>query len=400
MMNRTVRMHARPRLMIVLLVFALLASTFLPGAESAHANTGKTVRQAFFYDKPKDGTSMDFVEQHAKMVIFGRGVSYYRDLKAAGYTGLGLEYLMANEVNGPWATPGSSCDSWYKPYQNTVAYNQGDFCKYVHKNESWFLHNGKGQRLYGKRSDGHYVYHMNPASSGWRNFAASRIYRDLVGDSTQAKKGFDGIFLDNVALKLYKLKRQIGNSDGTVKEFSSDSAYRSAVVGHLGVIRSKINGAGPLWANIIDDRGVSVTDYMPVVDKLDGFMNESWAMKYPSESGSLSADDWNNVLKIAEQTLSKGKGVFSVVQGSKDNYSRQRFALASHLLIAKGSKSYFRYTHASRYGEWWKYDNYNVTLGAPKGSRYQVGSSWRRDFECGYVIANPSDLTSKIVETC
>ncbi len=387
----------RFRLTIALLTLAVLANILpLSGQEAALAAGESSVQQGLFYDSPSDGTSLSTVAARAKVIILTRGkIRYLNDLRASGFAGKGLQYLLSNEVIGPWTTPGSSCDPNSTPVNNNVAYGLGDFCKYIHPNESWFLHNSRGERLYSTHSSGRYSYHLNPAATGWREFAGSRMANDLYGAN---KIGYDGIFLDNVALRTYKLRKQLKNSDGVVKEFGSDSAYRSAALGYLSVIGEKVRSVGPLWANLIDDSTVSVSDYLPYVDLLDGFMNEAWAVGYVGRSAP-DATEWNNILSVAETALSQGKGVLSVVQGTKDDYARQRYGVASYLLISNASSAFFRYANASAYREWWQYDNYAVTLGAPKGKRYQVGTAWRRDFDCGYVQADPTTRSGTIVQT-
>ncbi len=349
-----------------------------------------------FYDAP-GGVSASTVAGRADLIVFTRGnIRYLNRLRSSGFNGVALQYLLSNEVIGPWTTPGSGCDSNSKPVNNNVANQPGDFCKYIHPNESWFVHNGRGERLTNRHSNGRYSYHMNPASSGWREFASSRIAADLHGSN---KIGYDGIFLDNLALRTYKLRLQLSSSDGAVKEFGSDSAYRSAVEGYLAAVGGKVRWAGPLWANLIDDSTVSAGDYLPVADKLDGFMNEAWATSYPGRDPKTAAE-WNEVLTIAESAQRSGKSVLAVIQGSRGNHSYQQFTLASYLLVSDMNKMYYRYSNASDYDSWWQYDNYNVKLGAPKGGRYQAGSTWRRDFACGYVEVDPNARTGKIVQTC
>lgn len=382
--------HVRVPLVLLVIASALFVSV-------AQANPERPVRQGLFYDSPSDGTSTSTSAQRAQLVIFTRGkIGYVRDLRRAGFRGKAVQYLMANEVHGPgpYSSSSSWCDSSFSPSNNQVAYNTGDFCKYIHPNESWFLHNGQGKRLYGKRSSG-VMYHMNPNSSGWREFHRQRIMRDLVGDDKQSKIGFDGIYLDNVALRRYKLQKQLANSDGTVKEFWDDASYRTAVRGQLESISSKVRPVGPLWANLIDDYAVSAGNYLPLARQLDGFLNESWAMAYPGRD-PWRPERWNEVLKIAETNLSEGRQMFAVVQGDKWDTTRQTFGLASYLLIARDGRAVFRYANAKSYREWWQYNNYNVALGAPKGARYEKDGKWRRNFQCGYVEVDPAARTAKI----
>ena len=363
------------------------------------APTGKSVRQPLFWNKPKDA-SVETTASRASFIALPRVERSYRDsLRASGFSGKAVQYFLANEVHGPgpYADASAACDSSLTPHVNQVAYLQGDFCRYLHPNESWFLHNGAGKRLY-SWSGGRVMYHMNPASSGWRTFALSRMVRDVLGDAVQGKLGFDGVILDNLALSTYKLRKQVDNSDGTIKEFGSDAAYRDAVRGYLAILSGTLRPTGVIWANIIDDYRVSRDDYMGYVQYLDGWMNEAWVVSWNSDP--LSEAEYNTNLEIAELTLQQGKGMIGNVIGSRYDYNRQAFGLASYLLITNNSKAYFRYSDPSKYGEWWQYDNYNVALGAPLGKRYAISGGWRRDFECGYVTTTPSARTGKIVYSC
>jgi hypothetical protein len=363
------------------------------------APTGKSVRQAMFWNKQKD-TSVETAASRASFVALPRVERSYRDtMRANGYSGKFVQYFLANEVNGPgpYSSSASSCDSSHVPHINQVAHQTGDFCRYIHPNESWFLHNGAGKRLY-SWSSGRVMYHMNPASSGWRAFALARMKRDLFGDSVQGKLGFDGVILDNLGAGTYKLRKQVDNSDGTIREFASDAAYRDAIRGYLATLSGGIRPMGLIWANIIDDYRVSRDDYMSYVQYLDGWMNEAWAVGWNSQP--LSDAEYHTNLEVAELTLAQGKGVLTNVVGDRYDYGRQQFGLASYLLITNHSKAYFRYSDPARYGEWWQYDNYNISLGAPLGKRYATGSGWRRDFECGYVTTTPSTRSGKIVYTC
>jgi hypothetical protein len=371
-----------------------------PSPAPSPSPSGTMVRQAYFYDRPSEDIST--VKNRAGLLILERGkTSYLGELKAAGYNGTVLQYLVSNEVlgPGPYANREAACDTSFAPsVVNSVAYLAGDFCKYIHSNEDWFLHNGKGERIYSKNHIGVY-YHMNPANPGWRAFAVERMKRDVFGDSTQAKRGYDGIFLDNLHFKIYSFQRQKANADGVVREYATDDAYRRANLGYLELLSRALRPTAKLWANFTDDWDVSHADQLAYLEHLDGYMNEAWALYY-AELPPLNATRWDSVLTLAESTLARGKGLLAVVQGSQSDTARQRFGLASYLLISDGRDAFFRYTHYNRYGEWWDYENYGVHLGTPKGPRYQVGNAWRRDFACGYVVADPVARTGQIVQTC
>ncbi|MEZ4572432.1 MAG: putative glycoside hydrolase [Thermomicrobiales bacterium] len=369
------------------------SATFLFGDQhSAAAESDTGPRVAFFYVPPKDGTPVRTLASSTDfMILNGDKQSYHQELLDNGFSGNVIQYLLAAEVGGPgpYRNRYASCDYTYQGLQNNVVKERGEFCRYVHPNESWFLHNSRGERLYSMRGSRVY-YHMNPASSGWRAFARDRMKEDIN------TRGFDGIFLDNVSLSITKAQKQLSNSTGAVQEFSSNDSYRSAWTGYLSVLSSNLRTNGKvLWANMITDPndGSSWDAYLPY---LDGGMNESWATGYSSRG--LDADKWENNLRQTERALDAGKGVIALGQGSRSDYNRQTFHLASFLLIDRPSEAaYMRYGKDGDYDEFWWYSNYELQLGAPLGDRYQSGSSWKRDFQCGTVTVNPEAQTASIV---
>lgn len=387
---RVVRTKSFVRALSVLLFGLLLASVLGNSIASpalaapAGADSSNSVKLGFFYNAPGDGTSTSTIASKMSYVI-ASGTTWRDDLRGAGYNGTIMRYFLGNEVEGPgpYKNSSASCNSSYEPRGNQVAYNKGDFCKYVHQNESWFLHKSNGERLMDKLADGRYIYYMNPGNSGWRSFARSRMAATVPG--------YTGIHLDNIDLNLNKPKRSLDNSDGTIKEYSSDDAYRNAIAGYLGYLKEM---DGTLWINVLNDR-LNGSDWDLYLPKVDGVMHEAWATGYQP----LSVSQWEASLKQAATALAQGKGVLLVGRGDKGDTTKQRFALASYLLIAN-SKANFRYSNSSAYREWWDYSNYSVKLGTVKGDRYKSGSLWRRDFSCGYVTVDPAARTGNIVETC
>lgn len=356
------------------------------------------VAQAFFYKPPRDTTTPQQIAERADLVILTRRDERYREqLRAAGYDGLVLQYVLANEVNGPPGLLDSSapCDEEFVPWSNQVAYDPGDFCRYIHPNEDWFLHNQAGERLYGQQGDNNerWFYFFNPASRGWQDFMISRLKRFLEGDSVAEPLGYDGIFLDNVALRAAKIQQYLPNSDGSVQEFATDEAYRAAWVQFLQRLSTELRPQWPIWANMIDDPQDAAIweDYLPF---LDGVMNESFATGWPW-SDPHSVTEWEASLARAEQALALERGFIAQSQGSDANL--QPFALASYLLIADGQRTYFRYSQRSDYSNWYQFENYALELGIPQGPRQrQPDGTWRRDFARGMVLVDPEQRTGEI----
>lgn len=354
-----------------------------------------SVKLGFHYKPPSDGTSVETIAQQAGLIILTKKDEPYREqLRAAGYSGLVLQYVAAGETSGPPTRSAADvCDESHKPYANTVADQVGDFCTLIHPHEDWFMHNGKGERLY--EGDEPRYYSMNPGSAGWRAFMLSRLKQRMFGDESAPPLGYDGIFLDNVELGLYKDQQQLTNSDGTVQEYRSTAQYRAAWIGWLEQMRSGLGTTVPLWANLINGQDLADewNEYLPY---LDGAMNEAFATGYHV----LSPQEHTNHLKQAEYVLAQGKGFYANGLQRQPDAKLQPMALASYLLVMQpGAPIYFRYTaYDESYADWHSYANYNVKLGAPLGPRYAVKNGWRRDFSHGYVIVDQLKRTGRIVE--
>lgn len=239
------------------------------------------------------------------------------ELRHAGYAGAILQYIAANEIEGPgpYRDHAAACDARYPTYQRTVADRVGVFCARIHPHESWFLHNDTGARLYTRHESANgvwrTVYAMNPGSPGWRRFLIHRLrqYRGL---------GYDGFFLDNVDLSRAGLLRQEADRGG-VAEYSSDASFEAAMLGYLRALRQGFEGV-PLWANLTHDPGAA-GGWTPYLRYLDGIMIEDFALGW--RGAALSPAAARVQMENAAAALRAGKGVLAVVQGRDDEKRRQ-----------------------------------------------------------------------------
>jgi hypothetical protein len=348
-----------------------------------------------FYHPPQDGTSIQVMSTQAKALIFTHGDEpYLNQMRAYGFTGPALEYLMANETSGPANLVNSSsiCGS-YLFYPNNLAGLHGDFCTTLHPNEGNFLHNSKGQRLYSTQSwtDGGgvhtvYLYLMNPSATGWLAYVASHLPRLTAGSP------YTGVFLDNLDLAPTRGQSMETNSDGTVQEYASTSAYQANIQAYLAAYRAALPRGMKLWANMTEGQNTanSWDSYLPY---LDGVMDEAFAAGW---SGFSDPTSWLAQVQRMEKVLGQGKSFLGVAQGSQNNTPMQQFGLASYLLAADNN-AYFRYSNYAHYYDAWWYANYASKLGAPIGARYQNRSGlWERDFACGNVTVNTSSKMGTI----
>ncbi len=384
-------------LFIVALAVSVLALT---GSASA-VSIPPTGQFLYFYIPPQDGTGVSTQASLNNFFILTHGdESYHTSLHQAGYTGAIHQYVLAAEVDGPgpYANSSAACDSSYAAWHNQAAMDAGDFCAYVHPNESWFLHNSRGERLYNLQGS-HVFYQMNPGAAGWRQFFAQRALRELQGATNYPARGFDGLFLDNLWVDTYSLKNQKENSTGAMQEYASDSAYQAAMIGFLSQLKTTLTTATKTWpltANFTSDQ-YSATSWDAYLPYLDGGMNEcfttDWGTSYPSTS------EWITELQKAERVQAQGKLFIAVAQGAQTNTARMRFAYGSYLLTMQPGKAVFRYADSSDYESVWNYSDYWTDLGTPTGARVQqADGSWRRDFTRGYVVVNPATHATQIVQ--
>jgi hypothetical protein len=334
-----------------------------------------------------------FLATHIDWLMMKYGMEDVRkEVLDLGYEGPLLQYTTAFQIlgPGPYLSSKDTCKNDYTPVRNNPMWTK-DFCEKVHPHENWFLHNGKGERLYNKARnwDGTYIYdyYMNPAAKGFREFWVDQMKR-------QDHANWQGYFLDNVAVDYKYLRTRADNEDGRVREYDNTADWRKAMAQHLQHIKQEFPNF-PIWGNMIEgEERPDVWDmYM---DHLDGFQQENFATGWVNHR-ALSPQEWDAMLQRAEKALAKGKSVLLYGQGEEKDYQRMRFSLASYLLVASGdSRAFFRYAYNREYEELWWYPEYEINLGQPEGKRYRKGKMWLRDFQCGRVTVNPVERTGLI----
>jgi hypothetical protein len=378
--------------------FALVPS-FVAAAKVVSAPnpaTGSVFGLAWFHKPPEDGSSAQVIaSEHRYVHLTGPSDALFREqLRSAGYTLPIYTYVSSQAVEGPgpYMDSTASCAAGYVPYDNNFAWNAGDFCLYIHPNESWFLHNGAGQRVViDYFGTARYTYLMDPASAGWRAFSYARAQQ------IRDEWGYDGIWLDNLDLDLDRAYNDGMNSDGMVAEYATQAAWQTAMQGWLSGLRASL-GQFPLWANIVGG-GLAVTSWDSYAPYLDGAMDESFGVNWLY--GWRDPEEWRSQVARAEQWLGAGKGLVMVGQGSMTDTARMNFTLASYMLVAQPDRAFFRYSRFDTYyGSLWLFPEYDTAraLGAPLGPRVELGlGMWKRLFTNGYVEVDVSAHTGRLV---
>jgi hypothetical protein len=359
-------------------LYATLATSSAPQATA-------TTRLAWFYSRALDGaTPFTIVQRHQVMILSGSDyeVGYLGQIKSAGWTKPILEYVDEAFAMGPSTalTASGSCPAGYAGFTTSWTSTPDDFCNKVNPNESWFLHNGAGKRIYRDAGGGSFFYLMNAGSAGWRSFVQAKTA------SLPGSYHMDGVFLDDVWATANNARNRETNSDGTCQECGTDAQWLQAQVGMLQAVKVGA-GSKPVWIN--SDNTTTLAQLV------DGFMVENMGASWGT--GFMGQTEIEQRLRDVDANTAAGKDTLLVGQGNQADIERMRFSHAIYLLVAGPHVSY-RFQNAGDYRAFWDYPEFHLDVGAASGARYAVGASvWRRDFAGGTAIANLSGSASQTV---
>lgn len=374
-MNKAVLRSASFILAIVLTLGSFVSGQAI--SETPTVMPNRTVNLAYFFKPPSNSDAVTIAGFGS--VVLTAGDEQFRDqLVANGFSSTIPQYVRSEAIMDP-----GDCTS--TPYKNQIAFKAGDFCDISRNHPDWFLLDTNGNRI---RVGGSNYYRMDPGSAGWRQFFVTRLVE------MQQQRGWSGLFLDNLEAGL----NQIQLDGATSPRYPDHASYRAAIRGFLQYLQQNYSQVynRPIMANIIARSITDETTWMEYVQYMNGGLTERWAVDW-RETNYLSESNWLADLALAERTQSQGKYIVLVSRGYATDTNRQKFAFASYLLISNGKAS-FRYATRD-YRQVLLYDNYRVQLGTPRGARYQVGTTWRRDFTNGYVIVDPINHTATISTT-
>lgn len=197
-------------------------------------------------------------------------------------------------------------------------------------------------------------------NSGWTDYLAGFVKSDVMGTGL-----WDGIFYDEV-------HDRADWQDGYARLFSAT--------------RSRL---GP--SAIILTNGSSSTAFAPYVN---GRMFET----FPSSGDATSSWTWQtkDYLSLSSKVGHDAVTAINVNTnntGAQTDYRRMRFGLATTLL----GDGYFGFDHGTEnHAQLWTYDEYDVSLGDPKGAAEQSSTVWTRSYERGEVVVNPTNVAQTV----
>jgi len=106
---------------------------------------------------------------------------------------------------------------------------------------------------------------------------------------------------------------------------------------------------------------------------------------------------WDRIRVSIQRAEASGKWFWASAAGVPNDDAKSdqivRYAYATALLFGNGHTSF---SLAKNYTDESWYDDYDYSLGAPRGEAQQLSSGvWTRDFENGMVAVNPSSSQSR-----
>jgi hypothetical protein len=251
----------------------------------------------------------------------------------------------------------------------------------------WFLLNKNGQRVFFESWN--YLAAMDIGNTAyqteWKNWAINHI----------KGHGFDGVFVDDC-----NMTPGHGMNDGQANDLAkyTDAQYRDATVAFIASVGPALKAQGlfvlpNVGCNPWDLTSVNVA--IGIMPNVSGYFREHWMHWNADLAGVFTDATWTDTLALMERVNGTSAIFLANTYGMPSETAAMRYGRASFLLGWKGNESAFQFRADGAV------DSYNnewgIDIGDPAGSRYQVGSAWRREFTAGTAIVNPSSSSSATI---
>ncbi|NLC57059.1 MAG: hypothetical protein GX774_09500 [Armatimonadetes bacterium] len=242
------------------------------------------------------------------------------------------------------------------------------------------------------------------------NFLAARSVASVK------ERGFDGTFIDCMAsgFDWWACNIESGapyqvdaDRDGKPDDRAwLDHEWARAKAELSRKVRAGIGPAAPFMTNSAGEWGLATTNGILLEDYLDHVLagNMSWdrvmreylawtrVPQKPNVTTIVSSsgieppfDAWNTMTEEARN---------AILERGRNQKERMRFGLATTLM----GDGYFAYDLHTRWrGQRWWYPEYDAPLGYAKGpGKRQPDGTWRREFDGGTVVVNPTLLDASV----
>jgi hypothetical protein len=218
----------------------------------------------------------------------------------------------------------------------------------------------------------------------WSDYLANFVAHEL-----QPSGLWDGVFYDNAWQDVSWFTKGLSDADRDGKpDVGIDEAWQSE---YRSLFRETRRLAGPSFL-IVGNMGPGHTQYR---DELNGAMFEL----FPQFG-------WPYAMKMYDYQTQGPDDRLLIINGStptstERDYRLMRYTFASTLL----KNGYFSFDRGSEHDQLWWYDEYRVRLGrdvsvakpvVPSAGVFSDKAIWRRDFEYGLALVNPSSSRQTI----
>ena len=234
------------------------------------------------------------------------------------------------------------------------------------------------------------------SNSSYRTYLAN-----YIADYLTNRPQFDGVFLDDVLHDLYETDFHdavTGLQAHLPSNLTNQTNWRSYMVSLLSAVKSAI---GSKLAII--NANFYRTEYIAVVDGIfdEWFAHPNWD----------DANTWNNdgVWKDSVDSLASvanSNKYFLAQSGVSDGATQAqinklvRYSFSSFLMGIPPNNSFAKhyFCPSMTYSNYYWYSDWTANLGNPTGDYFQIQGTnfYRRNFEKGIVMVNPTNQTGKV----
>jgi Hypothetical glycosyl hydrolase family 15 len=226
---------------------------------------------------------------------------------------------------------------------------------------------------------------MDLGSAGYQDAWLANVKGEL------ARNGWDGVMLDDT----FSGENAVWHlGSRTMAEYPTAASYTAAVRSFLARVCPGLTSAGFIaLPNIASTTPATWSDW---VSLCSGALQEYWTKWGYDGTRQFSGADWDYRQQFLSLTENAGKIFLGVTYAPMNDVRSMRYARASFLLDWDGGPSAlaFQPEVASQdpYSSEWAVD-----IGKPGGAKYKVGNAWRRDYDSGAVLVNPSATSAQTV---
>lgn len=255
--------------------------------------------------------------------------------------------------------------------------------------DNWWLLDSSGRKISNWQFTSMFnLTNLGPTDNAGRRF--NDYLPEFVIQKIKASGLWDGVFYDNTWGDVAWVNG--GNIDADRDGIKDKVAVLDAAwaEGFKKVLSKTRNLAGPDF--IIVGNGRVHNDYQ---DLLNGMMFENFPSTW--ESGGTWSGSMKTYLRLPDLNTKPNTSIINSFSGNFSDYPYFRFTLGSALL----GNGFFTFNYSTYdYSQSLWYDEYNINLGTPKSSAYNLLAAkstdikpglWRRDFQFGSVLVNSTD---------